>query len=407
MEEYDVIIAGAGPAGLSAAAELSKDKNIKILLIEKRKKLGSDKLWTCWESELRPFDLTSVIKNKHKKIVYRSYLGAYAEKDSDHCIIDQNLFFKEMFSRINKENFKFFNNCKFISYDYSDDGKILISTDKGIFRSKLLIDSTGVGSPVNKRNNIKPTKDYYYVYAQVLKTKYIDSSKIVLLDLPFHDIYRVWFWVIPLSSKKFILGSYYFTNKDVSTKHAQTNIKKYLRLNNMKVKKLEIKTGRVYFCNFQKTYFDNILLVGDSAGQGVPANAYLFAKSLMFSKIAAELVMEALRHNDFTSRFLKKYEKRWKRKVILGYEFNYVFEKVIRSLNDEEVDQCFKIINKLGGDIIKRFEIGDLRRMDMLFILYSILRYFELKSILRIFNRNKLFYTKKTLKLLYIFLNPF
>ena len=40
---YDVIIIGAGPAGLFAAYELSKNKNLKILVIEKGKKINKRK----------------------------------------------------------------------------------------------------------------------------------------------------------------------------------------------------------------------------------------------------------------------------------------------------------------------------------------------------------------------------
>jgi len=39
MDEFDVIIVGAGPAGLSCAIELQKS-NLRVLLIEKNKEIG-------------------------------------------------------------------------------------------------------------------------------------------------------------------------------------------------------------------------------------------------------------------------------------------------------------------------------------------------------------------------------
>lgn len=404
MEEYDVIIAGAGPAGLSAAVELSKHKDIKILLIEKRKKLGSDKIWTCWESELKPFGLDSIIANKSEKIVFRTYLGTTAEKDSDHCAINQDAFFKEMFSRIKKVNFNFLNNCRFISYEYDADKKIIIKTDRGNFKSKLLIDATGIESPVIKNKKIKFSEDYYYVYSKIFETDYIDRNKMVLLDVAFYNKYNPWFWVIPLSSKKFILGTYYFTNKDLPRNICENNIKNYIKQRNMKVRKtFKISVGRIHLSNFQRTYFDNIILVGESANQAVPANAYLFIKSLMFGKIAAEVAEDALKYNNLSSRFLKRYEQRWKREVALCYTFNQILGKVIKSLDNKEIDESFKIINKIDGQVIKRFEIGDLTRKDIILTLYHIFRHFKLNFLLNKFNQHKIFYLQKILKLVTLF----
>jgi len=406
MKEYDVIIAGAGPAGLSVAGELSKDRKIRILLIEKRKKLRSNKPWTCWASELEQFDLKSIIANKSKKIVYRTYLGTTAEKNSDYCVVDQNKFFKEMFLRINKENFDFLAGCKFISYNYSSEGGIIIRTSKGRFKSKILVDATGLSSPVLKRNNIKNSKDYYYIYSKIMETDYINPSKMVLLDVLFRDKYKVWFWLIPFSSKKFIIASYYFTKDHIPLKHASNNLKRYLKLHKIKAKTLETRVGVIHPCDFQKTYFGNILLVGESANQAVPANAYLFVKSLMFGKIAAKTAIEALYENNFSESFLKRYENKWKKKVGLSYTFEQMLGKIIYSFNDEDVDYSFMILDKVPDETVKRFETGDLTRKDILLISYYMIRYFKLGFLLGKFNQHKSFYLKRFLKLMYLFFNP-
>ncbi|BDX22261.1 lycopene cyclase [Polynucleobacter sp. TUM22923] len=50
-EKYDLIILGGGCAGLSLARELAllKDKKLKVLLLESRKKYENDRTWCFWE----------------------------------------------------------------------------------------------------------------------------------------------------------------------------------------------------------------------------------------------------------------------------------------------------------------------------------------------------------------------
>ncbi|MBR5047207.1 MAG: NAD(P)/FAD-dependent oxidoreductase, partial [Eubacterium sp.] len=46
MKSYDIIIVGAGPAGMSAAISASEDKNVRILLLEGADRVGKKILVT-------------------------------------------------------------------------------------------------------------------------------------------------------------------------------------------------------------------------------------------------------------------------------------------------------------------------------------------------------------------------
>ena len=53
--DYDIIIAGAGPSGLSVAHDLSKD--FKILLIDKRKIPYTTSAWYSYEDRVKKNNL--------------------------------------------------------------------------------------------------------------------------------------------------------------------------------------------------------------------------------------------------------------------------------------------------------------------------------------------------------------
>jgi flavin-dependent dehydrogenase len=340
-------------------------------------------------------------------MIYRTYLGADLEVESDHCIVNQKKFFKEMLSGIDRKKCRIIFGCGFSSYEYTEDKKILVKTNKGNFNAKLLIDASGIDSPVMKKNSIKTTDDYYFTYAKIIDTDYIDPSKMVLLDIPFHDKYKLWFWMIPISSKRFVLASYYMTGKDIPLAHAKNNVERYIKMHSIKVLKSETKVGRLYWCDFQKTSFDNILLVGESANQGVPLNAYLFAKIFTFSRIAAEVAEEALKKDDFSGKFLKRYDRAWKKNVALSYSFNRIYASISKYLDDEETDLSFRVMQHLPAATLKRYETGGINRKDILLIHYSMLRYMKFSEIIKIFVKRPLFYLKSYMKLAAAYFLPF
>jgi len=79
MEDYDLIIVGAGPAGLCLASELS-DSNLKILVLDKKKN-AEDVHYNTSGSFIDPneWNLPSDILNPINKICFFSS-NAVAEK---------------------------------------------------------------------------------------------------------------------------------------------------------------------------------------------------------------------------------------------------------------------------------------------------------------------------------------
>ena len=59
MDKYDIIIAGAGPAGMSAAVELSK--HFKVLILEKQKPGTTQSTWYSYEDRAKKYQLEDAV----------------------------------------------------------------------------------------------------------------------------------------------------------------------------------------------------------------------------------------------------------------------------------------------------------------------------------------------------------
>jgi len=73
MEQYDVVIVGAGPAGLFMAKELSKD--FSVCVIEKNKIGETSKFWVVSNKNIKDNKLEDCVISKPHRCCYKDYTG--------------------------------------------------------------------------------------------------------------------------------------------------------------------------------------------------------------------------------------------------------------------------------------------------------------------------------------------
>jgi geranylgeranyl reductase len=254
MEKFDVVIVGAGPAGLKAAEILAKN-NRKVLVLEKNKVIGpkvcaagiTEKDLTYIPKKLieRTFTSFLMVKNskirvKHKLyIVEREKLGQYQLKQAKKAgaVIKTNCFVK----KINK-NSVIVNNKEY-SFNY------LIGAD---------------GSSSIVRNYIG------------LKSKVIALAVQYKLDQPMKDLelhfnpqlfYSWYAWVFPHKNYSYI-GTGILTSLKQS-KNLRKKLDEFTKQQNLDTKNAEFEAALIN-ADYQGFKFNNTFLVGDAAGLANP-----------------------------------------------------------------------------------------------------------------------------------------
>jgi digeranylgeranylglycerophospholipid reductase len=135
-----------------------------------------------------------------------------------------------------------------------------------------------------------------------------------------------------------------------------------------------------------KTYANGFLAVGDAASQVKPTTGGGVIFGLTCGQIAAETAFEAIKRNDVSSGFLRKYQERCREK--LGFDFVVMLRirRFLDSLSDEKIDDILRVCNRLGlGKALKDVDEIDFQGKLLLEMLTKPAAYAAFAYLLRLY----------------------
>ncbi len=100
----------------------------------------------------------------------------------------------------------------------------------------------------------------------------------------------------------------------------------------------------------RKTVYDNLILVGDSAGQANPLVLEGIRYAIKFGRVAGEVSANAIKSGDTSEKSLIKYEENWKKDIQSKIKSASKVQDRWISLSDEEWDKELEIIGELTPD---------------------------------------------------------
>jgi len=97
-----------------------------------------------------------------------------------------------------------------------------------------------------------------------------------------------------------------------------------------------------------RSYGSRVLAVGDAAGQTKPTTGGGIYYGICSANAAAHAVEIAFAQNDFSAKFLARYERRWWQ--TLGHEIRAgaLFRRISERLSDADMDRIFRIVRANG-----------------------------------------------------------
>lgn len=346
--KYDVIIVGAGPAGLIAGRTLNKKCN--FLIIDSKKEIGLP--LQCGEG-IRKEIIDSFFKEKR---FIKNFVDKHEIKTRNYKRVERYPYY-----RIDREKFE-----KFLARDIKD--KIVLNTklidvnikenhaevitNKKKFICDLVIIAYGANYKIQKKFSlVKKRINLMPCYGGIYDNCKSDPTKFIFDFYPDKGV----FWVFPENSTRANVGI--STPKKSIKKEFLSILKSYPGLKDAKAIK---NFSGIFPCSgpIKRTYHDRMLLCGDAAGFVYAGTGEGISYALKSGKIAADIALNAIKTKGFDKNYLKIYEKGWKKQFgkelkggIIFYDLLMFACKynILKRLFKAPTSKEFKDIIKKGG----------------------------------------------------------
>jgi len=360
---FDVVVVGGGPAG-SSAAHMAAKNGCTVALIEKEKEIAQTVRTSgvTWISDIKKFGIPEECYNPIKKFSFCSPKNSVkiSGEIAKAAVLDVRKTYRFLANRAKTSGSELFTSTNVTEVLKDGTGKctgvIAKSDGKQIqFNSKVVIDASGFVSVIAKELGYVTQWKKFGAGAEFeVKTEKLEHDNWWLMVGQEYSP-AGYAWIFPTSKDTARIG--------VGIGKPDSDVDPTVRLNELLEKKLgPIKDlGNIEKIEFhyglipndgvsRKTVYDNLILVGDSAGQANPLVLEGIRYAIRFGEVAGQVAADAIKNGDTTEMSLIPYEKEWKRAIESKINSAGKVQNRWVGLTDDEWDKELSIIEELTAD---------------------------------------------------------
>lgn len=306
--DYDVIILGAGPAGLSCAAELGQS-NLNVLVLDQKEIIGPK---IC-AGGLTRRDLNylhlpdELLDCRFKEMSIRTPLAGTVVKDEYDliCTIDRKKFADWQLEKITDlRDTEVCKSCKVTDITKSE----VVLEDGSCVRYRYLVGADGSFSAVRRFLGI-PTEDTAVAIQYIIPTDEYDKLEF-FLDA---ELFSTWYaWIFPHENYSSI--GCMCDPRQLSAKKLQQSFATWLKKNDIDISKGKYEGYAINY-DYRGYRFGNVYLAGDAAGlaSGLTGEGIYqaiisgeeVAKTILDEKYEAPRIKELLQTKNLHNKAMK------------------------------------------------------------------------------------------------------
>jgi len=377
--DFDVVVVGGGPAG-SSAARIAAENKCTVALIEKEKEIAETVRTSgvTWISDVKKFGIPKDCYNPIKKFSFCSPKNSVTISDNvaKAAVLDVRKTYRFLANRAQTSGARIFTSTNVLEVLKNSDGKcvgvIAKSKEKEIqFNAKVVIDASGFASVVAKDlGHVKQWKKFGVGAEFEVKTEKLEHDNWWLMVGQEYSP-AGYAWIFPTSKNTARVG--------VGIGKPDSDVDPTIRLNQLidnkigpikdlgKIEKIEFHYGLIPNEGLsRKTVYDNLILVGDSAGQANPLVLEGIRYAIRFGEVAGKVAGIAIKNCNTSQTSLMPYEKEWRKAIESKINSAIKVQNRWVGLTDGEWDDELNIINELTADEFLDFIRADFGVSKML-----------------------------------------
>jgi digeranylgeranylglycerophospholipid reductase len=376
--DYDIVVVGGGPAGLSAAYSASK-MGAKSIVLEKDDGIGQfvRTSGVTWIEDMRRLGIPDKYYNpiKNYRIICPTNEATIKGNSAKSCVLDVRASYQYLASLAAASGSEIMVKSQVRDVIMNPIGRVSgvkVMTPRGELEilSKLVIDASGFSSAVARRAGLVTEWKRYGIGAEYeCFCEGLDPQTWVLMVGSQYST-AGYSWLFPVSENRARIGVGIGRPESSSDPLKILNelIRKRARpLDELsKIQPFELHYGIIpnEGC-VRSTVYDGLLLVGDCAGQSNPLILEGIRFAIDFGRLAGEVAAKSL-SSGATKESLKSYENIWRNEIESRIGSALKVQSRWLALTNEQWDKEIDILKNLSEDEFLDFIKADFTTSKML-----------------------------------------
>ncbi len=376
---YDIIIVGAGPAGLSAAWSAAKN-GVSVAVLEREEAIAQSirTSGVTWITDAKSFGIPSDYYNPIRNYSFHSPNNHVTIHGTEYqaAVLDVRRTYQFLAYQAASVGADIFVRTN-VTSPIIDERRKLVGVkatslkDELIFRSKIVIDASGFYSVIGKSLGTVSQWKRFGVGAEY--EAYVENVDQETWSLMVGQQYSPagYAWIFPLGKNKARIGvgvGKPESQADPMQQLLELVTKKPGPIGQLgKITPIEFHYGLIPNEGLTNTTIDdNLMLVGDAAGQANPLVLEGIRYAIEFGRKAGQIGAQAIIKGNTTKESLKPYEDMCKKTIGSKIKAAIKIQSRWLNLTDEEWDREIEIISELSSEEFLDFVRADFSMSNML-----------------------------------------